>query len=148
MSKKLIFKIVAALLLTAAAVVWLLSVLLPEKFGFINLSWVIAVAAGILGILFILKGVFEKNVGIAKKAGIFFGAALIVAAILALVGTFIADKYVLPIIAIVISVAVLLSVIAVGGKKWDEGDNKKVGYKNYYQRKAEKEKEEQKEADK
>ena len=31
-----------------------------------------------------------------------------------------------------------------GGKKWDEGDNHKVGYKNYYQRKAEEERQTEK----
>ena len=46
----------------------------------------------------------------------------------------------MPIIAIVVTVALLLGFVAVGGKKWDQGDNQNVGYKNYYQRKAEEEK--------
>ena len=34
----------------------------------------------------------------------------------------------------------MLSVIAVGGNRWDSGDNKQVGYKNYFQRKKAEEK--------
>ena len=50
------------------------------------------------------------------------------------------QNLVIPIIAVVVTVALLLGFVAVGGKKWDQGDNQNVGYKNYYQRKAEEEK--------
>lgn len=140
MSKKIFFKVAVALVFVAAAVVWLLSVLLPEKFGNINLSWVIAVACGILGLIFVLRGVFEKNLTFIKKAYIAVGAILFIAAVLALVGTFIEAKLVLPIIAIVITVCALIGILAVGGKKWDTADNEKVGYKTYRERKAEEEK--------
>jgi uncharacterized membrane protein YesL len=33
--------------------------------------------------------------------------------------------------------ALLLGFVAIGGKKWDEGDNQKEGYKTYRERKAE-----------
>lgn len=140
MSKKLLFKVAIGLVFVAAAVIWLLSVLIPEKFSDLNLSWVIAIASGIIGVLFILRGLFSKTVSMAKKFYILFGAVCIIAAVLALVGTFIDGNIVLPVIAVILSVAALLCVLAVGGKKWDEGDNEKVGYKNYYQRKAEEEK--------
>ena len=144
MSKKFFFKIAVGLVFLAAAVIWLLSVLMPEKFGNLNLSWLIAAVCAALGVLFVISGLFSKTVGIAKKFYIIVGAALIIAAVLALVGTFIDTKLALPIIAVIIAVGALLCVIAVGGKKWDEGDNKKVGYKNYYQRKEEEEKERRK----
>ena len=140
MSKKIFFKVAIALVFVAAAVVWLLSVVMPEKFENINLSWVIAVACGLIGLIFVLRGVFEKNLTFVKKLFIFVGAAIMVAGILALVGTFIPNKLVLPIIAIVITVAALVSILAVGGKKWDTADNEKVGYKNYRQRKEDGEK--------
>lgn len=148
MSKKIFFKVGVALVLVAAAVVWLLSVLMPEKFKDVNLSWVIAVACGAIGLLFVLRGIFSKTLGAAKKLYVFVGAAFFIAAVLALVGTFIAGKLVLPIIAIIIAVAALLSILVVGGKKWDTADNEKVGYKNYYQRKEEEEKKAAKEAEK
>ena len=75
------------------------------------------------------------------------GAVLVVAGVLALVGTFIDTKLVLPIIAIVVTVAVLLCVLATGGKKWDEADNTKVGYKDYRTRKREQEEREARERD-
>lgn len=141
MSKKVFFKVGVALVFVAAAVVWLLSVVMPEKFGAINLSWVIAAACGLLGLLFVLRGLFEKSLTFVKKLHVIVGGVLFVAAVLALVGTFIDTKLVLPIIAIVITVCALLAVLAVGGKKWDTADNEKVGYKTYRERKAEEEKE-------
>ena len=140
MSKKLFFKVGVALVFIAAAVVWLLSVLMPEKFGNINLSWVIAAACALLGVLFLLRGIFEKNLTFVKKLYVAIAAVLFVAAVLALVGTFIETKLVLPIIAIVITVCALIAILAVGGKKWDTADNEKVGYKTYRERKAEEEK--------
>ena len=140
MSKKLFFKVGVALVFVAAAVVWLLSVLLPEQFGAINLSWVIAAACGLLGLLFLLRGIFEKSLTFVKKLHVVVACVLFVAAVLALVGTFIDTKLALPIIAIVITVCALIAVLAVGGKKWDTADNEKVGYKTYRERKEEEEK--------
>ena len=42
---------------------------------------------------------------------------------------------------------IVLGVLVTGGKKWDEGDNQKVGYKTYRERKAEEEKKKQEEED-
>jgi len=142
MSKKLLFKVLVGLLFVAMAVTWLLSEIMPEQFADIELAWLITVFACALGALFIVRGLFGKNVSVAKKMNIFAGCVLIVAGVLALVGTFIAENLILPIIAIGLTVMVLLSVLAVGGKKWDSGDNQKVGYKNYYQRKKEQEEKE------
>ena len=144
MSKKVFFKVGVALIFVAAAVVWLLSVLMPEKFGDINLSWVIAVACGLLGLMFILRAFFDKTLTYVKKFYVLVGVVLFIAAVLALVGTFIEAKLVLPIIAIIITVSALISILAVGGKKWDPADNEKVGYKTYRERKAEEEKQNEK----
>ena len=137
MSKNLIYKVLVGLLFIGLSVVWLLSVM---KIIDVPLAWVIAAFTGGMGIIFILKGLFQKNLGVFKKFNILFGAAFLVATVFALVGTFIEDAWVLPLIAIIISSAVLLAVLAVGGKKWDQGDNQNIGYKNYYERKAEEEK--------
>ena len=40
----------------------------------------------------------------------------------------------------------VLSVFATKGKKWDEGDNQKAGYKDYRARKAEAERDEEKDS--
>lgn len=142
MSKNLFFKVLVALLFVAAAVMWLLSVLDVIDFP---LAWMISVFCGALGLLFLVKGLVQKNIGVVKKLNVLFGCALLVAAALALVGTLLPEAIVWPIVAIGITAAVLLCILAVGGKKWDQGDNQNVGYKNYYQRKEEERKKEEEE---
>lgn len=139
MSKNLLFKVLIALCFVAAAVVWLLSAIGVIE---VNLSRVIAVFAFALALIFIFYGLLSKTVGTLKKLYILFGAILAVAGVLALIGTFIDTKLVLPIIAIIITVAVLLCLLATGGKKWDQGDNENVGYKDYRTRKREEEEKE------
>ena len=125
MSKKLLFKVLVALCFVAVAVIWLLS---AAGVIAVNLSWVI------------VYGFAAKTVGVAKKLYILFGGVLVVAGVLALVGAFVIEaKLVLPIIAIVITAVVLLCILAVGGKKWDQADNENVGYKDYRTRKREEE---------
>lgn len=144
MSKNMIFKVLIALCFVAVAVVWILSV---QGIIAVNLSWLIAVFAFAVGALFIIRGLFGKNVGVLKKLNILFGAALVVAGVFALVGTFIEGNLVLPIISIILTVAILLCVLATGGRKWDEADNNKVGYKDYWARKKEKEEQEKRDND-
>ena len=74
MSKKIWFKLLIALSMVAVSVVWLLSVLMPDKFEKFNAIWLITAFAGIMGIAFILKGLFSKTLTFAKKFYIFFGA--------------------------------------------------------------------------
>ena len=105
MSKKIFFKVAVALVFVAAAVVWLLSVVMPDQFAGLNLAWVIAAACGAIGLLFVLRGIIAKTLTFVKRAYIIVGAVLIIAGVLALVGTFIPNNLVLPIIAIVITVA-------------------------------------------
>ncbi|HIV64373.1 MAG TPA: hypothetical protein H9693_06395 [Firmicutes bacterium] len=145
MSKNLLFKVLVALCFVAAAVLWILS---AADIIAINMSWAIAVFAFVLGALFIGKGLFSRNVGTFKKLNILFGAVFVVAGVLALVGTFIEESLVLPIIALIVTLAVLLCILATGGRKWDQGDNDNAGYKNYWQRKKEKEEQEKNRDDK
>lgn len=140
MSKKFLFGLIVCLLIVAIAVLWLLSALGVEEMKWFTLGWAATIAAGVLGVAFVGRGLFGKTAGPLKKLWIFFGAAFLVVAIITLACEIaMPSKIVMPIIAIVLAVALLLGFIAVGGKKWDAGDNQKVGYKNYYQRKAEEE---------
>lgn len=140
MSKRFLFNFILALTGVAVAVFWLLSMFEIEAFKDFNILWVAAILSGVAGALFVLKGVLTKDISVFKKLNIIFGAGLLVLTLLAIVKIYaIEDKFVLPIIAIIGTAALLLCVIAVGGKKWDTGDNQKVGYKNYYQRKEEEE---------
>lgn len=136
MSKKFLLKVLVALCFVAVAVVWLLSAIGVIE---VNLAWLIAAFAFALAVIFIVYGLAAKTLGVVKKFYIIFGAVLAVAGVLALVGTIIEDKLVLPIIAIIITVGMLLCILAVGGKKWDQGDNEVAGYKDYRTRKKEEE---------
>jgi len=145
MSKTFLFKLVIGLALVVAAVLWLLSVTMKNEFWWFNLAWAGVIFSGVAGVAFIMRGVFSKTDHITKKFYVYFGAGLLVVALLCLTFAILVPKDIIwPIIAIIIAVGLLLGMIAVGGKKWDTGDNHKVGYKNYRQRKAEEEKEKNK----
>ena len=141
MGRNMLYKLLGALIVLVASVLWILSLTVPETFGFFSLAWAGVIICGGLGLIMLLQGCFQKNVSTIKKLKIWFGIALIVCAILCLVSELaINDSLVIPIIAIVVAVGLVITVLATGGKKWDEGDNHKAGYKNYYERKAEEEK--------
>ena len=140
MSRNLGYKLIGGLVVLAAAVLWLLSILMPEQFGFFNLAWAGVVLAGGLGIVVLLNGIFQKNIGTVKKFKIIIAVCLFIVALLCLVSALaLPGSIVLPIIAIIATVGLLLGILATGGKKWDEGDNHQGGYKNYFERKKEEE---------
>ena len=141
MSRNFVYKLLGALVVVVAAVLWLLSVVVPETFGWFNLAWAGVLACGGLGLIILLQGCFQQNVTTIKKLKIWFGIILLVCAILCLVSAIaIPESIVLPIIAIVVAVGLVITIFAVRGEKWDEGDNHKTGYKNYHERKADEEK--------
>lgn len=133
------------------ATLWLLGITYPEVFGWFSLSWAVAIICYVAGFSFVITGVFgkDKNVPLTKLK-IYFGAGLLAVAIFAQISALAmpVDHIVMPIIAIVIALALLLGYMVTGGKKWDDGDNQKKGYKNYYERKAEEEKAKQDEENK
>ena len=141
MSRNLIYKILGALVVVAAAVLWILSLTVPETFGFFSLAWAGVLLCGGIGVIFLLNGIFQKNITTIKKLKIWFGVALLVCAVLCLVSAVtIPENLVIPIIAVIVAVGFMITILATAGKKWDEGDNHKVGYKNYFERKKEEEK--------
>ena len=141
MGRNLWYKLLGALLVLVAAVLWILSLTVPEKFGFFSLAWAGVIICGGLGLILILQGCFQKNANTIKKLKIWFGIVLVVCGVLCLVSELaIPGNLVIPIIAIVVAVGLIITIIASRGSKWDEGDNHKAGYKNYHERKAEEEK--------
>ncbi len=145
MSKNLFFKFCGALVILSATIFWVLSLTMPEQFGEFNLAWAGLLLCGGLGILFVVQGLMQKNISTIKKLNIWFGVALIVCAFLCLVSALVIPKsLVIPIICVIVAAGLLITILATGGVKWDEGDNHKVGYKNYHQRKKEEEKEKNK----
>ena len=146
MSRNLIYKVLGTLVVLCAAIFWLLSITMPETFGDFSLAWAGVLLCGGLGVIMLLQGLFQKNNVSIKKFKVWIGVGLIIGAILCLVSALaIPDSLVLPIIAIVLAAGLMIAVFASAGEKWDEGDNHKVGYKNYHERKKEEEKQQEKE---
>lgn len=140
MSKNLLFRLVLALIALAAAVMWLLTVIpaTAESMSWFSLGWSVVMVAGSLGVAFLGKGLIAKAPVAVKKANIMFGAGFVALALTALVGELAwKGNLVLPIITVVVTAALVLGIIATGGKKWDEGDNHAAGYKSYRERKDE-----------
>jgi hypothetical protein len=140
MSKTILFRLIVAFSLLAAAVLWLLSVIpatqeaVTFEHGSIG-QWAGLIITMGVGTAFLLRGIFVKNsVPLLKKLQIFFGVALIVVGVLILVEIFTwgRDEYgnggipIMPIIAVGLAVAFLLGTIAVGGRSQFIGDNEKV----------------------
>jgi hypothetical protein len=141
MSKSFFFKFGFMLVLVAVAVFWLLSFAFPGEFGDTVMQWVMAGAVGAIGLFYVLRS-FSKELAMLRKFYLFFGMGLIaVGGVLVINILAVEDetlkRFIIPGIAVVAAVALLLSVVITGGKKWDQGDNKVIGYKNYAQRKAE-----------
>ena len=141
MSKKLFVRLLVALSFLAAAVFFFLSVLEIEPFTAFSASWAGVIFAGVSGLALLFGAIGTKNSTQLKKMQIFLSAGLLVVALVCLIFALaLPEDWILPLIFILLGVMLVLSVLITGGKKWDEGDNHKVGYKNYYQRKAEEEK--------
>jgi len=137
-SKNILSKALIALIWVIAAVLWLLSILVEETFGWFSLAWAATIIAGSTGLVMLLRALFGKGTVPGKKFKVWFGIALILVAFACLTSAIVVPGQIIwPIIAIAITVGILISILAVGGKKWDQGDNQNVGYKNYHQRKAE-----------
>ncbi len=141
MSKKMLPRLIVGLSFLAAAVLYLLSELLPDQFGGFNLAWAGVIFAGASGLALLLSALLTKNSTTLKKGQIFLSGALLIVAFLCLVSAIaLPQNLVLPIILVIAAAVLVLSILFTGGKKWDEADNHKAGYKNYYERKAEEEK--------
>ena len=141
MSKKLFVRLLVALSFLAAAVFLFFSVLEIEPFTEFSASWAGVIFAGVSGLALLFGAIGTKNSTQLKKMQIFLSAGLLVVALVCLIFALaLPEDWILPLIFILLGVMLVLSVLITGGKKWDEGDNHKVGYKNYYQRKAEEEK--------
>ena len=146
MSKKILVRLLVALSFLVAAVFFFLSVLEVEPFTEFSASWAGVIFAGVSGIALLFNAIGTKNSVTLKKLNVALSAVLLAVALVCLVSALaLPQNWILPLILILVGVMLVLGILITGGKKWDEGDNHKVGYKNYYQRKEEEEKAKQKE---
>lgn len=141
MNKNFIYKLLTAIVIVAAGVLWLLSEVIPDTFGWFNFAFATAIFCGGVGLLLVFKGVFKKNSESFKKANIWFGIGLLMVTAVSLVFAFALPKsYIAPIICIMIGFGFILAIVSTGGNNFDKGDNQKTDYKTYAQRKAESQK--------
>ncbi len=137
MQKRHLFTVVNLAALVFAAILWVISVAAPTALPGFDFTWAVFVATAIWAVSFTVRVFFEKQV-ILKKSWTIIAGVFYVAAAGALIGALaLPGKLVLPIICLAAAAALLIGSLVLGGKRWDEGDNEKPGYKNYYERKAE-----------
>lgn len=147
MSKNFLFKLLIGIVIVAAPVLWLLSLIIPETFGWFNASYAVALVSFGVGVLLLLRGVFKKDNVVFKKANIWLGIGLLIVTLFSIASAIaLPDNWIVPIICILVGAGFVIGILATGGKNWDTADNQKVGYKNYHQRKAEEEKKNKKES--
>ena len=138
MGRNFFYKLAGAFLIIIAVLFWILSITLPESFGDFSLAWAGVIICFGIGILFLINGCVQQNITTIKKLKIWFGVGLLIAGLLCLVSAIaIPENLVIPIIALVVACGFMVTILATGGQKWDEGDNHKKGYKNYFERKKE-----------
>lgn len=139
MFKRLFFKALATLVVFAALMLFILSNVLPETFGAFTWQVCLLIAAAGLGAVSLIKAIISKT-----------NLYLIIAAVLITGSLIYADIIKFDIVKqewlyIPIGAALLLVFLffryLFNIRKWDAGDNEKLGYKNYKARQAEKEKE-------
>lgn len=148
MSKKIFLKLLVALSFLAAAVFFFLSVLEVEPFTEFSAAWAGVIFAGVSGLALLCSAIATKNSTQLKKTKIILSTALLAVALVCVISALaLPDNWILPLILILVGVMLVVSILVTGGKKWDEGDNHKAGYKNYYQRKAEEENKNKDDAD-
>ncbi len=137
--KRHIFTVINISALVLGALLWLIAELAPEAMGGFNLAWAGFIVTIIWAISFTVRVFFEEQT-VMKKSWAILAGVFLVGAVGCLIGAItMPDKLILPIICVAVSVALLVGALVLGGKKWDEGDNQKPGYKTYHERKAEEE---------
>ena len=133
---KFIFSALNGLALVVGCLFWLLSVVAKDNFGWFNLAFAVTIICGVWGISFILQAVVLKESTTVKRSRTIVGAIFLIIAVLSLVWAIaMPTDIVIPLICLVVSIVVFATTFITGGKKWDEADNEKEGYKTYAERK-------------
>ena len=132
---KFIFSALNGLALVVGCLFWLLSVVAKDVFGWFNLAFAVTIICGVWGISFILQAVVLKESTTVKRSRVIVGAIFLVIAVVSLVWAItMPTDIILPLICLVVSIVIFATTFITGGKKWDEADNEKEGYKTYSER--------------
>lgn len=148
MDKKILSRIFLPIVLVVLVGLWVAQVILANYdagqnvLSWYSLSWATTIFLAAAGLKFLLDGIFMRSKGvIARRMTIIAGGVVLGLALICLTSAIALPRNIItPIIAMILAVAIFIGILVTGGRKWDAGDNQSVGYKNYYQRKAEAEK--------
>jgi hypothetical protein len=135
---KFIFKAIDIFALVLGCFLWLMSEVAKDSFAWFNFAFAVVVICGLWGVSSIIQGAIFKEKTVIKKARLIIGGIFLVVSAGSLIWAInMPGNIVLPIICLIIALAIFAGLFISGGKKWDEADNQKEGYKNYYERKVE-----------
>ncbi len=137
MQKRHLFTVINLAALVFGLILWVVDVASPTAMPGFSFAWACFIVTVIWGVSFLARVFFEKQVILKKSWSILAGVFFVTAAVSLISALALPGKLVLPILCLAAGVSLLLASLVLGGKKWDEGDNQKLGYKNYYERKAE-----------
>ena len=116
MSKNFLFKLLIGLIVLAAPVLWVLSLVIPGTFGWFNLSYAVAMVSLGVGLLLLLRGVFKKDNILFKKLNIWLGIGLLIVTLLCVASAIaLPDNWIIPIICVLVAAGLVLGIIATGG---------------------------------
>ncbi|MDL2292188.1 hypothetical protein LJC17_01145 [Acholeplasma sp. OttesenSCG-928-E16] len=144
MVSRILSKVAVALALIISGVFYGLGVAGIKPFTGFNLSWAATVILWAIGLALLVQAFTTKKEEIQLKKGFsWLGISFILGGALLIINAVIENgtRFYIPIIVLAIGLAALISTLVSFKKKWDQGDNQKEGYMNYYERKAALEKE-------
>ena len=141
MQRRMRIQIVTAAAVLLGGILWLLSAVAKESFGWFNFALFVVVVSFIWGLTLFVDALTSKAANSLKKAKVVLGIILMVLAGVCLYwGLALPTELVLPLVVIIIACGSFVVILATKGDKWDKGDNEVEGYKTYRERKAEEEK--------
>ena len=133
-----IFKVIDIFALVLGCLLWLLSAVVKETFGWFSFAFCVVLVCGIWGISSLLQGAILKEKAIVKKARLIIGGIFILISVGSLIWAInVPGNIILPLICLVVALLLFAGLFISGKNKWDIADNEKDGYKNYYERKEE-----------
>lgn len=136
---KFVFKVINLSALVLGSLLWLLSVLIKDTFGWFNFAYAVTVICGIWAISFILQGAILKDRTVMRRSRVIIGVFFAVVSALSLVWAIkLPQEMILPIVCFVVSLALFAGMFIAPGKKWDVADNEKEGCKSYQEKEEEK----------
>lgn len=141
MAKKLFYKALSVLILIAALTLYILQFILHETFGIFDIKVSLLILAGGWGIVSLIKAIASKvNLYLIIAAVLITGAAILSDIIFDFLPIDAQKNWLYIPIGIGLLLVFLFIRYLFNIRKWDAGDNEKLGYKNFRERQAEKEK--------